>query len=171
MVKRTDPIGRSTGSAAGYMIPVIVTLAMILLDQCTKYAARHMLSLHPVTVIPGIFELVYVENRGAAFGIMENQQWFFTAFALIVMIGCVIYYPRIRKERRYHALRLTCCLIFAGACGNMIDRLRLGYVIDFLYASFIDFPVFNIADIYVTGGCFLLLILICFVYREEEVLC
>ncbi len=170
MVKRQKSV-RTPHRRSVHVSAVMAVIVLIILDQLSKGLAQQFLPGHPVIVIPGIFELLYIENRGAAFGMMENQQWFFVLFALAVMIGCVVYYPRIRKNHRYHALRVCCCLIFAGACGNMIDRLRLHYVIDFLYASGIDFPVFNLADIYVTVGCFWLLICVCFIYREEDILC
>ena len=138
-------------------------------DQASKLAAASSLKGHgAVPVLQGIFELLYLENRGAAFGILKNRQWIMILLALAISAGAVFMAVRLPKERRYRALRLALGLLVCGALGNLIDRIARGYVIDFLYFSLIDFPVFNIADIFVCAGCALLLILLLFYYREED---
>ena len=139
------------------------------LDQLTKYlAVARLAGEKGVPVIPGVFELFYLENRGAAFGMLTNRQWFFAAVALVMVIAAVYVYLRLPEGRRYHFLRVICVLIAAGAVGNMLDRLFRHYVVDFLYVSAIDFPVFNVADCYVCVGTGLALLALFTVYREED---
>ena len=148
---------------------VFLAVCLILLDQLTKFAAVKLLRDRPAkSILPGIFELAYVENRGAAFGMLPNKHILFVLFALVIVILCVAAFRRIPPKRRFLPLQILLVLIFSGAVGNMIDRILHGYVIDFLYFSLIDFPVFNVADIYVTVSCVLLLIFLFFVYSEEE---
>ncbi len=148
----------------------IVTVALLIwLDQWTKVlAVRHLKDAPAIELIPGVFELAYVENRGAAFGMMQNQQMFFLIMTVIVLTGVVCLYIRMPFERRYLPLRACFTAFFAGAIGNMIDRLDLGYVVDFFYFRLIDFPVFNVADCYVTVTVILFAVLFLFYYKEEE---
>lgn len=139
------------------------------LDQLTKQLAVTRLAEKPsVPVIPGVFELFYLENRGAAFGMLTNRQWFFAAVAVVMAFAAVYVYLCLPTERHYHFLRVVCVLIASGAVGNMLDRLCRHYVVDFLYVSAIDFPVFNVADCYVCVGTALALLALFTVYREDE---
>jgi signal peptidase II len=138
-------------------------------DQATKYAAQAYLSgTRSVTLIPGVFQLYYLENRGAAFGMLADRQWFFILVALVMLAAVVYVYLRLPSDHHYDLLRLVCVLIAAGAVGNMTDRLLHRYVIDFLYVSLIDFPVFNIADCYVCIGAFLGIVSFFTVYKDDE---
>lgn len=143
-------------------------LALIAADQAAKLAAAGCLkgkeSLH---LIPGVFELCYLENRGAAFGIMRGGQALFFAAAILIFLCIVFSYRRIPCEKRYVPLRIACVMIAAGAMGNAVDRLVRHYVIDFLYFSLISFPVFNFADCYVSIGIALLILLLFTYYKEE----
>ena len=140
-----------------------------LFDQLTKYiAALKLKGQPPYILIDGIFELRYLENRGAAFGMMQDMRVVLAAGALLVC-GAVIYlYLRMPENRRYLPLRICAVLLCAGAVGNMIDRVRLGYVIDFFYFRLIDFPIFNVADCYVVAACIVFALLVLFYYREED---
>ena len=132
---------------------VWVTILLIAIDQITKYFALTRLSgTSGIEVIPGVFELFYLENKGAAFGMLENRQWIFILMALVMTAGIGWVYAKLPERRIYRLLRVICILIAAGAVGNMIDRLVHHFVVDFLYVSLIDFPVFNIADCYVCIG-------------------
>lgn len=144
-------------------------IAGIALDQYTKLSAvRHLKDAEPFILIKNVFQLRYLENRGAAFGILQNRKIFFILSFLIIMT-CVIYlYGRLPAAKRFLPLRACGALIMAGASGNMIDRLRLGYVVDFFYFELIDFPIFNVADIFVVVGVILLAVLILFVYNDNE---
>lgn len=148
---------------------VLAVLALVTLDQFTKYLARTALAGGSgIPVIPGVFELYYLENRGAAFGMLTDRQWFFIAIAFLMTLLLVLIYLRLPPEKHYHLLRLLCILVVAGAVGNMLDRLFLHYVTDFLYLSLIHFPVFNIADCYVCVGAFLAAVSLFTVYRKDD---
>ena len=142
---------------------------LILLDQVTKLLAlQNLKGQNPVTLIPDVFQLLYVENRGAAFGILQNRQWVFLIITVIVLAALVWALPKIPQERHFLPLTLCLCFIGAGAVGNMIDRIFRGYVVDFFYFKLIDFPVFNVADIYVTTAAVILIVLIVFLYKDED---
>ncbi len=148
---------------------LFVSLLILAADQLTKYLAEsHLMGSRGVEVIPGVFQLFYLQNRGAAFGMMENRQWFFAAVALVMMLAAGYVYARLPLEKHYSLLRVVCVLIVSGAAGNMIDRILHGYVIDFLYFSLIDFPVFNVADCYVCVGAALGVLAIFTLYREDD---
>lgn len=150
-------------------ISLVVVALLIWLDQWTKgLAVQYLKGAQSIELIPGVFELSYTENRGAAFGMMQNQQVFFLIMTAIVLIGVAYLYIKMPFERRYLPFRATLTVFVAGAIGNLIDRLILGYVVDFLYFSLIDFPVFNVADCYVTVTVFVFVLLFLFVYKEEE---
>ena len=152
-----------------YVMAVILVIVAVLIDQYTKYlAVTHLKDGPAYVLIDNVFELNYLENRGAAFGLLQNRQIFFVCVAILIFAFILYCYVRIPKTGRYLPLRLCGIFIVAGAAGNLIDRIRLGYVVDFFYFRLIDFPVFNVADIYVTVSFAVLLILIFFRYKEEE---
>ena len=147
----------------------VLTALLVLLDQATKLAAVSALKDGgPFVLIPGVFQLQYLENRGAAFGLLQNARIFFLAVTLIALAAVIYVLVRLPLKRRYIVLRFLMVLIAAGAVGNMIDRVFLGYVRDFLYFSLIDFPIFNVADIYVTCATILLILLLLFYSKEED---
>ena len=116
----------------------------------------------------GVLELLYIQNTGAAFSLLENAQWLFILIAVLAVILITLFLIRIPGKRRFLPLQILLTLISAGAVGNLIDRIRLGYVRDFIYFSLIDFPVFNVADIYVTVSTVLLVLFVLFYYKEED---
>lgn len=140
----------------------ILILALIGIDQLTKLLVRTSLSSsRSIEIIGGFFNLTYVENRGAAFGLLQNMKVFFVAVALIVAIVGLVYIhkskskdkSRSRKDIRIARInRLAVSTIIGGAIGNLIDRLWLGYVVDFFDFRFIWSYVFNFADILVVVG-------------------
>lgn len=151
---------------------VIFFILLILLDQWTKsLAVAHLMNQEPFVIIPGVFQLRYLENRGAAFGMMQGQQTFFIIMALIALIAIAYIYFKLPWTKHFHPLRAAVLFIGAGAVGNLIDRMKFAYVVDFLYFELIDFPIFNVADIYVTCATILLALLIIFYYKEEELDC
>ena len=155
---------------ASYNIMGIIWAALFVwLDQWTKALAVNQLrNQEPITLIPGVFQLHYLENRGAAFGLLQNQQFFFFISVVIISIVIIWFYTRVPINRRFLPLRLCAVFIMAGAFGNCIDRVTQRFVVDFFYFSLIDFPIFNVADIYVTVATFFLALLILFYYKEEE---
>lgn len=151
------------------LIGIFSIIIGVLLDQYTKIlAVTHLKDANPVPIIEDVFELHYLENRGAAFGILQNQHLFFVISGLILLTVGTILYVRLPYTKRMLPLRICLISIAAGAIGNMIDRVTLNYVIDFLYFKLIDFPIFNVADIYVTVSTFLVAFLILFYYKDEE---
>ena len=142
---------------------------LLALDQITKYLACTVLKESgPVALLPGVFEFRYLENQGAAFGRLENMQWIFILFALVISGAAIWLYLRLPAEHRLLPLRILCITLTAGALGNMIDRICHHFVIDFLYFSAINFPIFNVADIYVCVSTAVFLLLILFYYKEED---
>lgn len=142
---------------------------LIALDQYTKaLAVEYLKGKPPVPLVSDVFELFYLENRGAAFGMLQNQQALFIVMVFVVCVFAIYFYFRIPMTGKYFPIRVCAVLLVAGAAGNGIDRIRQGYVVDFFYFKLIDFPVFNVADIYVTCTVFALLLLLFFYYKEED---
>lgn len=155
---------------AGKLLSAILSFIMLIgIDQLTKYLIDKKMALYDsIEVFPGIFEIHYIRNAGAAWGMFQNKQILFYICTVIVLILGIMIYIRCLALNQYKDLRILLVLILSGAVGNFIDRVRFQYVIDFFYFKLIDFPVFNVADCYVTVGFILLLILILFKYKEED---
>jgi len=137
----------------------IILAVIVILDQVTKYLAY--VYLQPQATIPIInkfFYLTYVENRGAAFGILQDKVWFLSIITSIIILAAVYYVYK--NPLMGKVTRLCIALIMAGAIGNLIDRIRLGYVIDFF--DFLIWPVFNIADSSVVVGTIILAFILMF---------
>jgi len=148
---------------------LLLTALLILPDQLTKiWAVSKLQGAEDIVWIPGVFQLHYLENRGMAFGLLQNRRGFLIATTVLVFAAMIYFAWRTPLRKRYLPLFFVLVLLTAGGAGNFIDRLANGYVVDFLYFSLIDFPVFNVADIFVTCSCILLFILILFVYKDEE---
>lgn len=157
----------STGKTAVFWSGMI--LLLILLDQFTKYEAMlHLKNQNSISLISGVLEFSYVENRGMAFGMLEGRQSLFVVMCVIFCIALIWLFMKIPKNSHYLPLLLTGAVLFGGAAGNFIDRLFRGYVVDFIYFSLIDFPVFNLADIYVVCGGIILVFLVVFRYKDED---
>lgn len=150
----------------------ILTLAAVLLgiglDQFTKYLAVIHLKEEPVVLIKDVLELHYLENRGAAFGMLQNQQWFFLIITVITVALMVYIYIKLPFQKHFIPLRICLVCLTTGAIGNLIDRVRLQYVVDFIYFKWIDFPIFNVADIFATVSTIGLILLFLFFYTEED---
>ncbi len=152
-----------------WLIPAFAAVILIGLDQVTKYLA--LINLKPVSsmvFIKGILDFTFVENRGVAFGMFSGQRWFILLLTGLITAALLYYYKKLPKTKEYQLVRPVLILIFSGAIGNMIDRVFRGYVVDFFEFAFIDFPVFNVADIYVVVGVCILAFLILFVIKEPE---
>lgn len=144
-------------------------IVLVLIDQFTKYIATvHLKGQQAISLVDHILELNYLENRGAAFGMLQNQKIFFVFIAVIILavIGYILY--KIPEKRKFAMLHITLVFIASGAVGNLIDRLRLDYVVDFISFVLINFPIFNVADIYVSVATFILIFMLLFVYKEED---
>lgn len=147
----------------------LLTIFLVILDQVTKgLAVQFLKDQEPFVIWDGVFELHYLENRGAAFGMLQGQRTFFLIIGIVVFAVAIYLFRHMSKSGRFWPLRLIVICILAGAWGNMIDRLSLSYVVDFFYFKLIDFPIFNVADIYVSVGTAVLVVLILFYYKDEE---
>ena len=135
-------------------------------DQITKYLTVANFALYEdVPFIPGLLQLTYVQNTGAAFSSFEGQQWLFAL--IFAVFTAVVLYDMVKHYMPFSAFERWCvAAIYAGGLGNMIDRVRLGYVVDMIEVEFIRFPVFNVADCFITCGCVLLMISLIFVNKE-----
>ncbi len=149
---------------------LFITVALLTgFDQLTKFlAVQNLKDNADIPLIPGVLYFQYLENRGAAFGIFQNQKIFLVLLTSLILIGVCYVLWKIPADKKYIYLKLLCFLITAGGIGNLIDRIRLDYVIDFIYFAPIDFPVFNVADIYVSVSMVLLFIVVLFYYKDKD---
>ena len=142
---------------------------LVITDQLTKHLAVVRLKNQAAyNLINGILEFNYLENRGAAFGVLQNQKDFFV-FVALIFIGVIVFVLiKVPTQKKYYSLNILLVMIAAGAVGNMIDRVRYDYVVDFIYLVCIQFPIFNVADIYVTTATVILVFQILFVYKTND---
>ena len=142
----------------------LAAVILILLDQLSKQWIVNHIPLNAIRkCVPGIFSLTYLRNYGAAFSILQNQQWFFTVITLTV-VGAACYYF-IKNINGNFWFLFGLLLIISGGIGNFIDRLRLSYVVDMVHLDFMNFAIFNVADSYLTVGVVILFIAL---WKEEE---
>ena len=152
-----------------YLAALIGAVILVIFDQFTKHLAiLHLKDQEPYILIENVFQLEYLENRGAAFGLFQNQRMFLYISTADITVAGFWFYLNVAMERKFLPLRLCAIAVIAGAYGNFIDRVRLNYVVDFFYFKLIDFPIFNVADIYVTVSAAVLAILILLYYKEED---
>lgn len=150
-------------------LDLLMIAGLITFDQYTKQWAKVYLKDKPAyNLINGILELNYLENQGAAFGMLPNQKVFFVFVATVILsvVGYVLF--KIPDHKKYTILHFLFSLIVAGSIGNMIDRVRYDYVVDFIYFVRLNVPIFNVADIYATVSAIVLLFLLLFIYREKD---
>ena len=138
-------------------IVAVIVLLLIGLDQLVKSYIVQQIPLGEVrSWIPNFVSLTYLQNRGAAFSMLQDQQWFFAIITLVVMVGVIWYLHKHMEDSFWMVLGLT--LIIAGGLGNFIDRISQGFVVDMFHLDFINFAIFNVADSYLTVGVIILLI-------------
>lgn len=143
---------------------IIMALLIIAADQMSKIGiASRFQPGEQKLIIDKVLSFTYVQNRGAAFGILQGARVFFLVLTAVMFIAAAIYIIKVRPKSRLEKTAIA--FIAGGALGNMIDRAVLGYVRDFIATEFIDFPVFNIADCFVCIGAFLYII---YVFMEEK---
>lgn len=148
---------------------ILLLLCLLLVDQYTKYLSVTRLTENKsYVVVDGILELYYLKNTGAAFGILKNQQVLFLLIGFVVLIVVSYLLIKLPLKKKFRICRFFLVMISAGAIGNMIDRIRFDYVIDFIYFSIIRFPVFNVADLFITVSTVGLILLLLFRYKEDD---
>ncbi len=151
------------------IIDLVVAAVLLLLDQFTKYLAIARLKDNPaIVLIDGVLELKYLENRGSAFGMLQNQK-FFILFVGFVFLAVILFFLfKLPVEKKFRIVHILLAGVIAGGIGNMIDRFRFDYVVDFISFVLINFPIFNVADCYIVISVIGLFILFLFVFKEKD---
>ncbi len=151
-----------------YILQAVVCLVLIFIDQLTKYFARTYLKAAPKSLWEGVFSLHYHENRGSIWGILQGKVDILLIASVFIFLLLIYVYVKMPKTKGYLPLFWVLTVMVAGAVGNTIDRVFFGFVTDFLYFELIDFPIFNVADCYLTVCAFLTVILVFTKYKEDE---
>ena len=152
-----------------YVFYILIVTILVILDQYTKNLVVMNIELGKrIPLIDNFFSLTHVRNYGAGFSILQNERVFLTALSIVAIV--ILTYMLIKAKKNDTISIISYILIISGALGNLIDRVRLGYVVDFL--DFIifgyDYPVFNIADSFITVGCFVLIIMVALEARNAK---
>jgi len=150
------------------VLVVIVTILLVLDLWLKSWASSNLVGEHR-SLISGILGLTYFRNTGAAFGLMSGVnagRWILSILKIVIISGLFWFYNRIPTEKLYWAIRIPIILIITGGLGNLIDRVWLGSVRDMLVFEFVNFPIFNLADVYVVIGCFVGIFVMLFVVKE-----
>ena len=149
-----------------YLFMALMGAGIVAADQLTKLWVVGNIPLYTqIPAIPKLFHLTYVQNTGAAFSMLEGQQWLF--LLLFVALTAAVIWEFSKNTLSLSRFERWCiAAIYAGGLGNMIDRLRLGYVVDMIEVEFMNFPVFNVADCFITCGCIALFVSLLFFNRK-----
>lgn len=154
-----------------FLLMALFAAGIVAADQFTKFLTVANIALYQdVEFIPGFLGLTYVQNTGAAFSSFEGQQWLFAVIFTVFTVA--VLYEYFKKPMPFTKFERWCiAAVYGGGLGNMIDRVRLGFVVDMIETKFMNFPVFNVADCFITCGCIALMISLCFnkeFWKEEK---
>lgn len=149
-----------------YLFMGIFVVIATVLDQLSKLWVVNNIPLYgEIPVLDGIFHLTYAQNTGAAWSMLSGMQWLFLGIFLVFTLGIIWEFSK--KRWPFTTFDRWCiAVVYAGGLGNIIDRIRLGYVVDMIEVEFINFPVFNLADCCITCGCIALIVHLMFFNRE-----
>lgn len=151
------------------IIILLCVAVLVSIDQITKYMVRTSLTDHDISIIDGVFRLRYSRNTGAVWGLFKDFTTGLIIISSLILAGVIYILAKLPHDSKKHTvMRVLCVFIMSGAIGNLIDRVFLSYVVDFLYFELIDFPIFNIADCYITCSVILLAILLIFYFKDED---
>ncbi|MCR5546385.1 MAG: signal peptidase II [Lachnospiraceae bacterium] len=151
------------------LLAIGVVILLVILDQITKWlAVTHLANTEGIDLISGVLRLEYVENTGTAFSLFEGQFVLFYVITIVVSVAIILCMKRLPYNKKFNMAYFLLAVLLSGALGNFIDRVFRKYVVDFIYFSLIDFPVFNVADIYVTVTVVMIILLFIFYYSDEE---
>ncbi|MCM1027286.1 MAG: signal peptidase II [Roseburia sp.] len=151
------------------VIDFLVAAVLLAVDQLTKYWAVVRLKGEPaIVLIRDALELSYLENRGSAFGMLQNQKFFLLFVGCVFLLLILFFLFKLPTEKKFIPTHICLAAVVAGGIGNMIDRLRFDYVVDFISFVLIHFPVFNFADCCIVVAVAGLFILFLFVYQETD---
>ncbi len=158
-----------------YILPLLAIFALAGFDQLVKFWTIENIELHEhIAIWEGVFELTHIRNEGMAWGLLQNQQILFIALTPVALFVFAYFYFRAPFTKRFIPIRIAELLLAGGAIGNLVDRifrgevLFKGNVVDMFYVKLINFPVFNVADSYITIACVLLVVLVLFYYKDDE---
>ena len=149
-----------------YIFMLLMAGGIVAADQLTKLWVVQNISLYEqIPVLPNLFSLTYIQNRGAAWGSFQGMIWLFAL--IFVVFTALIFWEFSKKRMPFKPFDRWCIIaIWAGGLGNMIDRIRLGFVVDMIQTDFISFPIFNVADCFITCGCIALMVHLVFFNKE-----
>ncbi|MEE0858404.1 MAG: signal peptidase II [Acutalibacteraceae bacterium] len=148
------------------IISFVVAILIVVADQLIKLLVVNTIKGgETVTILNGLVKFIYCENEGMAFGLLQNFRWVFITFTCVVVVGVIIYILKVKPKSKFLLASLS--LILGGGVGNLIDRIFLGYVIDYIQLSFFS-PICNFADYCVTIGTAMLVIYILFFTQEDN---
>ncbi len=151
------------------IVDAVIIAILLVADQFTKALAIDHLKDKPAYIlIEGVFELKYLENRGSAFGMLQNQKFFILFVGTVFMAVILFVLFKLPEDKKFGITHILLSMVIAGGVGNMIDRIRFDFVVDFLSFVLINFPIFNVADCFVVVGTCLLFVLFMFVYKEKD---
>ncbi len=146
---------------------IALFLVFLAADQAVKlWVVQHLALYESAPLLPGFLELRYIQNTGGGWSILSDYTWLLSILTAFIML--VLLYLLLRRIVRHPLGRTACVLLLAGGCGNLIDRLRLGYVVDMFNFQFISYPVFNVADIAVVIGMILAAVYYLFLYEKHD---
>ena len=151
-----------------YFLHILAFVFLVTIDQISKFLVRSYIKGNPVSVLDGVFSLYYHENRGSVWGILQGKVDLLLIVSVFLFAILIYVYIKLPKHKFYAPLLWVDVFLLAGAAGNTIDRLFFGYVTDFLYFELINFPIFNIADCYITVCAFLTIILAFTKYKDDD---
>lgn len=151
------------------LIDAVLIAVLLAFDQFTKYlAVKNLKGQSAYVLIDGVLELRYLENRGSAFGMLQNQKFFILFVCIILMLLLLVFLFILPKQKKFCPVHILVSVIIAGGVGNIIDRVRFDYVVDFIYFVLINFPIFNVADMYVVVSTIALFCMFLFVFKDED---
>lgn len=150
-------------------VDLFLMLVLLAFDQYTKHMAiMHLKDQPAIVLIEDVLELRYLGNPGSAFGMLMNQKFFILFVGFVFMAVILFFLFKLPREKKYIIVHIALSAIIAGGLGNMIDRFRFDYVVDFISFVLINFPIFNVADCYIVIFTILLFLLFVFVYKESD---
>ena len=151
------------------VIFLAITVLSIILDQWTKFlAVQNLQGKGAYSLIKGVLELQFFSNTGIAWSMLEGQSFFILFIGIVFLAVIMFFIVKLPEHKKFRLVYIFGGLLTGGAIGNMIDRFRLGYVVDFISFILIDFPIFNVADMCIVVSVILLAIMFLFVFKEED---
>lgn len=152
-----------------YVLDTVVVLVLLFLDQFTKYLAiRHLKGQPPTVLIQGILELQYLENTGSAFSLFQGKKVFILIMGVVFLALICFFLYKLPARKKFRITHILAAILISGALGNIIDRIRYDFVVDFISFVLIRFPVFNVADCFIVVSAICMFFLFMFVYKEED---